>query len=106
MTKKSTKQTTKKKRPNPYLIDDENPELTREDFRLARPAIEVLTEQFGAKAAREFIARHRGRPRKEKPKLLTSLRLDAEIIDAFRAMGKGWQSRLNAALREWLVEHG
>jgi uncharacterized protein (DUF4415 family) len=29
-----------------------------------------------------------------------TLRLDADLIDRFRATGKGWQSRINAALRK------
>jgi len=30
---------------------------------------------------------------------------DADVLEAFRATGKGWQTRMNAALREWLKEH-
>jgi len=32
----------------------------------------------------------------------TTIRLDPDVIEAFRAQGRGWQSRINAALREWL----
>jgi len=39
------------------------------------------------------------------PKTSTTIRLDADIIDRFRAGGPGWQSRINAALREWLADH-
>ena len=34
------------RKPDPYLIDDENPEWTAEDFALARPAKEVLPKSF------------------------------------------------------------
>lgn len=44
----------------------------------------------------------RGRPALDTPKKLVSLRLDQEVIDAFRAGGPGWQSRINAALRTHL----
>ena len=37
----------RKKRANPYMIDEENPELTDEFFKNARPAIEVFTEWWG-----------------------------------------------------------
>lgn len=30
---------------------------------------------------------------------------DAEVVEAFRATGKGWQTRMNAALRDWLKTH-
>jgi len=30
------------------------------------------------------------------------VRYDADVVDAFRATGKGWQTRMNDVLREWL----
>ena len=42
----------------------------------------------------------RGRPVQLKTKQATSLRLDADVIEAFKADGPGWQSRMNAALRK------
>jgi uncharacterized protein (DUF4415 family) len=44
----------------------------------------------------------RGRPPLDLPKRLVSLRLDQDVVDAFRAGGPGWQSRINAALRKHL----
>jgi uncharacterized protein (DUF4415 family) len=44
----------------------------------------------------------RGRPKAERPKVSTTLRLDADILERFRAEGPGWQSRINQALREWM----
>ncbi|MBI0325558.1 BrnA antitoxin family protein [Burkholderia plantarii] len=44
----------------------------------------------------------RGRPRLSSPKVLMSMRYDADIVDAFKATGDGWQTRMNDALREWL----
>lgn len=42
----------------------------------------------------------RGRPRAEKTKVSTTIRLDPEVIAAFKSDGPGWQSRINAALRK------
>jgi len=42
----------------------------------------------------------RGRPQMESPKVLVSVRYDADIIAAFRAQGDGWQTRMNGALRD------
>ena len=42
----------------------------------------------------------RGRPKIPNPKISTTLRLDVEVIEHFRSGGPGWQSRINAALRE------
>lgn len=47
----------------------------------------------------------RGRPAVERPKLSTTIRLDAEVVEYFRAAGAGWQSRINAALREWVARN-
>jgi uncharacterized protein (DUF4415 family) len=41
----------------------------------------------------------RGRPRSARPKISTTIRLDADVLDHFRTGGPGWQSRINAALR-------
>jgi uncharacterized protein (DUF4415 family) len=34
-----------------------------------------------------------------------SLRLDADVVDFFERQGKGYQTRMNAALREWMLTH-
>jgi len=47
----------------------------------------------------------RGRPIGS-DKTSTTLRLDNDVLDAFKADGSGWQTRINAALREWLERHG
>ena len=46
-----------------------------------------------------------GRPKQELTKKATSLRLDEDILKAFKATGKGWQTRINNALADWLKEH-
>ena len=59
----------------------------------------------GSKAAGELLKPRRGRPPAENPKEHLNIRLDADIVDAFRRTGSGWQTRLNEALREWLKAH-
>ncbi|MDX2073201.1 MAG: BrnA antitoxin family protein [Alphaproteobacteria bacterium] len=94
-----------KKRIAPTRPDKENPEWTREDFRRARPAVEVFTELMGREAAEAFVYKKRGRPPKPQTKKLVSMRLDSEVIDAFRARGAGWQTQINDVLREWVETH-
>jgi uncharacterized protein (DUF4415 family) len=53
-----------------------------------------------------LLRRGRGRPPLDLPKRLVSLRLDQDVIEAFRADGPGWQSRVNAALRKHLWGKG
>ena len=78
--------------------DEENPEWTGEDFERARPALAAIGEIFGAEASLAVVQR-RGRPRKAAPKINQTLRLDADVVDAFRRQGRGWQTRINAVLR-------
>jgi uncharacterized protein (DUF4415 family) len=74
----------------------DNPELTEEDFKLARPFREVFPELAAE------IERSRGRPASENPKKQVTLRLDADVVARYKAGGKGWQSRMNADLRKAL----
>ena len=67
-------------------IDDEAPDLSESPW----------LERFSAAPVRV------GRPKSEKTKVSTTIRLDEEVIDAFRRGGPGWQSRINSALKEWL----
>ena len=75
----------------PYVWDgkyeDERP-LTREEM------------QAGIEAYRK----QRGRPAGS-DKESTTIRFDRDILAAFRAAGPGWQTRMNAALRDWLKNH-
>ena len=47
----------------------------------------------------------RGRPAGSK-KVSTTIRFDTDVVEKFRARGRGWQSQMNAALREWLQADG
>jgi uncharacterized protein (DUF4415 family) len=85
--------------------DEDSPELTYEDFTRMRPASEALPEIFGATLAAEMLKPNGGRPRTDTPKVFTGIRLDADVLEAFRAPGKGWQTRMNNALKDWLKGH-
>jgi uncharacterized protein (DUF4415 family) len=50
------------------------------------------------------LARSRGRP-VESDKTQIALRVDNSVLAAFKSTGKGWQSRMNDALKEWLEQH-
>lgn len=78
--------------PTEWHDPDDAPELTDEFF-------EQADEFVGEKLVR------RGRPRAENRKVALTVRYDADIVAAFRATGQGWQSRMNAALRDWLKTH-
>ena len=70
---------------------DELPELTDEWFAMADKHVGGV-----------LVRRGRGRPKLAAPKRQVTLRLDADVIDRFRASGPGWQSRMNEILRNAL----
>ena len=70
---------------------DEAPDLTRDGW----------PEKF-AKAA----VRRGRRPQGSRAKVMTTIRLSPEVIEHFRAGGPGWQSRIDAVLREWVKTSG
>lgn len=74
--------------------DPDNPEWTEEDFRNARPFAEVFPEWAAE------IRRSRGRPASDTPRKVVSIRLDQDVLEKYRASGKGWQARMNADLRK------
>lgn len=56
----------------------------------------------------QITARRAGRPVgsvKAAPKVPTTIRLSPEVSAAFRATGDGWQTRIDAALKDWLRTH-
>jgi uncharacterized protein (DUF4415 family) len=72
----------------PYAWDGQNENerpLTREEM------------QVGI----ETYRRQRGRPTGS-DKESTTIRIDRDVLAAFRAGGPGWQTRMNTALRDWL----
>ena len=79
------------------LDDDDAPELTPELAAQARTIFEIPEEAEFA----EFI-RNGGRPRLpgEPPPRRVTLMLDPEVIEHFKAGGRDWQVRINAALRK------
>ena len=83
-------------RKNASRPDTDNPEWTAQDVRRARRLMDVLPkETVGA------VRRYRGQrgPQRGPTKELISLRLDRDVLAAFRASGPGWQKRASEALR-------
>ncbi len=81
------------------LSDTESPEWTAETFARARPALDVISDVFGTTAV-EAVRNRGGRPPKETKKAVTTLRVDADVLERWQRTGRGWQTRVNALLRE------
>jgi uncharacterized protein (DUF4415 family) len=74
--------------------DPDAAEATDKQLLKAKPFGEALPELM------DVIRRGRGRPSVANPRTQISLRLDGDVIEKFKSTGKGWQSRVNAALRK------
>ncbi|MBC8130075.1 MAG: BrnA antitoxin family protein [Rhizobiaceae bacterium] len=73
--------------------DPDTAEATDAELAEARPFAVVFPDLMAS------IGKERGRPALERPRRQISIRLDPEVIEKFRATGKGWQSRINEVLR-------
>jgi uncharacterized protein (DUF4415 family) len=77
-------------------LDPDAPEWTADDWTGARPACEVMPGLVAAW--------RRSRGKQAAPtKVLVSLRLDAELVEALRASGRGWQGRANTMLKKAMM---
>lgn len=87
----NAKSTGSRRTSRPPVSADDAPEISDE-------WIEQADLRDGDKIVR------RGRPPGSQ-KTATTIRFDDDILEAFRATGPRWQSRLNAAVRDWLKTH-
>ena len=76
-------------------------ELTRDDVREMRPAADVLPPELVAMLPKRGPG-ERG-PQKQPTKVSVTARYSPEVIAYFRATGKGWQSRMDAALKQYIA---
>lgn len=90
--------------PNPYGKTD----FVKMDAHVIQPEeyeeLPEITDEMLDRAdfyiGDKLIRRGRGRPKLDNPKQQVTLRLDADVIEAMRASGPGWQTRANDVLRE------
>lgn len=89
---------------NSWVDPEDAPELSDEFFEKATLTIgeKVVSKTEFEKAAKKAL---RGRPPGSGVKKSTTVRFDHDVLDAFKGTGRGWQTRMNNALRDWLREH-
>lgn len=90
-------------RKNASRPDKDNPEWSEKEIRGARPLMEVLPPEAAA-----AVRRYRGQrgPQQRPTKELISLRVDRDVVAAYRATGTGWQTRANEALKAYAKKSG
>jgi uncharacterized protein (DUF4415 family) len=72
--------------------DRDNPEWTAQDFKRAKPFRQAFPALARTRAGRG--------PQKKPTKVDVSPRLTREVVERFKAGGRGWQSRINEALEK------
>jgi uncharacterized protein (DUF4415 family) len=63
----------------------------------------TVTRGGGVAATLEGLRQFRG-PNKRPVKEQVAIRLDQELVNALRASGPGWQTRVNAVLKDWMAK--
>lgn len=79
--------------------------IRRDTAAGVEPAVDRDSPDASALMRKEMVKRRAGRPVGSGSKEQVAIRFDQDVLAAFRAQGPGWQTRMNAALREWLAQH-
>lgn len=80
---------------NDIADDDDNPVTTEADW-------EGAIKSHSLEDMREKLAIRRRGPSTKPLKESTTIRFDPDVLAALRATGKGWQTRVNEVMREWV----
>ncbi len=77
------------------LSDPDALPMADEQLARMRPAHEVVPHLVAAQ-----LRNQGGRPKSAAPKQMITLRIKPSVVDAYRATGSGWQTRMTAAIEE------
>ena len=88
--------------------DEEDAEITRQAIEEGTYHSNKELAQF--KPASEFkemsgILKSTGRPKSDNHKKPVSIRLSPEVVDYFKGTGKGWQTRMDEVLKDYVSHH-
>ena len=85
---------------NKSKIDNENFEWSAEELKKSKTFAD-LPASLKTKLASRKLRGAQVLP----TKVSTTIRLSTEVVEAFKASGSGWQTRIDLALKVWLREH-
>jgi uncharacterized protein (DUF4415 family) len=85
------------KKPNPERTDKESREWTDAMFPKTKPATEMFPDLVANSEKRK---RGQRGPQKKPRKVAVLLRVDADTLAAYKAGGRGYQTRMAAVLAE------
>jgi uncharacterized protein (DUF4415 family) len=78
-------------------------ELKRKDIRAMRAASEVLPSELLDTLSKRKVGQ-RGQ-QKAPTKISITVRYSPEVVSYFKGSGKGWQIRMDEALKQWIKKH-
>jgi uncharacterized protein (DUF4415 family) len=84
--------------PEVAVSDAENPPTTPEDW-------EIAIDSHSLPELREKLAVRRRGPGRAPLKVPTTIRFDPEVLAALRTTGRGWQTRVNDVMKEWVAQN-
>ena len=90
-----------KLKPNTVLVTHLEEEKIKNGIR-ADPDAQSLSDAEWEKV-KPFV--RLGRPKAEVTKERITIRLSRDVVSTFRATGDGWQTRMDAALKQYIAEH-
>lgn len=85
-----------------------DPEMAEFEAALLRSIAQTARGEGRVTTPEQIMVRRAGRPAgtvKVARKVSTTIRLSPDVVQAFRAAGDGWQTRIDAALKDWLRTH-
>ncbi len=74
---------------DPYLVDDDNPELDAEAIARGRPAKDVLPNGL-----------YEALTRRKDETVSVTLDIDRSVLERFQSAGPNWRERMNEALKK------
>ncbi len=92
----------------PELIDDDGEvrELTAEDFKSFKPFSELPPDlQHTLREIQRGNVTIRPDPVSVSEAELVPVKVSRSVVERFQATGTEWESKVDAALRQWLDEH-
>jgi uncharacterized protein (DUF4415 family) len=85
--------------PDTPTYDPDNPPTTAENWA------DAIVSRSLAELKTKLAARKTRGAGKKPVKIQTAIRFDPDVLAALKATGRGWQTRVNNVMREWVAHH-
>jgi uncharacterized protein (DUF4415 family) len=89
------------------LTPHSDPEMNEFEQALLRSVKQAMNGEYArVSTPADILARRRARgPGKKPVKVQTAIRFDPDVLAALKSTGRGWQTRVNEVMKEWVAQH-